>query len=176
MRIVVRLSASAAGLTSLKRFQCFILRLYCEMVDSHCSSSMKFPVFSASLTLFKSVWKAESASTTSGTRRHARSVISTMAADGKNILNSGCCRVSLPLLRGGGCSGGVWKYQVISLRERERERERERGREGKRKARGAELGRESVRKMVKLVNAFCQCNRFNSCQFDPGLQIKLSRP
>lgn len=80
LRIAVRLSASAAGLTSLKRFQCFILRLYCEMVDSHCSSSMKFPVFSASLTVFKSVWKAESASITSGIRRHAISVIPTMAA------------------------------------------------------------------------------------------------
>lgn len=66
------------GLTSLKRFQCLILRLYCEMVDSHCSSSMKFPVFSASLPLFTSVCKVDPANITSGTRRHTISVISTM--------------------------------------------------------------------------------------------------
>lgn len=90
------------GLTSLKRFQCLILRLYCEMVDSHCSSSMKFPVFSASLTLFTSVWKVEPTSITSGTRRHTLTVISTMVAD-KNTLRAPA--VGGPLLgeRGGGC-------------------------------------------------------------------------
>jgi len=87
------------GLTSLKRFQCLILRLYCEMVDSHCSSSMKFPVFSASLTLFTSVWKVEPASITSGTRRHTISVISTMVAD-KNTSRTPA--VGCPLVGGGG--------------------------------------------------------------------------
>lgn len=79
-----------SGLTSLKRFQCLILRLYCEMVDSHCSSSMKFPVFSASLTLFTSAWMVEPASITSGTRRHTISVISTMVADKKNLAHTSC--------------------------------------------------------------------------------------
>lgn len=44
------------SLTSLKRFQCLIFRLYWEMVDSHCSSSMKFPAFVASFPLFTSTW------------------------------------------------------------------------------------------------------------------------
>lgn len=35
-------------LTSRKRFQCLILPLYCEMDDSHCSSSMKLPGVSPS--------------------------------------------------------------------------------------------------------------------------------
>lgn len=50
------------ALTSLKRFQCFILRLYWEMVDSHCSSSMKFPAFPASFPLFTSSWSVKPAS------------------------------------------------------------------------------------------------------------------
>lgn len=44
-------------LTSLKRFQCFILRLYCEIVDSHCSSSRKLPpVLSGSFPLRTAPW------------------------------------------------------------------------------------------------------------------------
>lgn len=44
------------ALTSLKRFQCLVLRLYWEMVDSHCSSSMKFPTLAVSFPLFASTW------------------------------------------------------------------------------------------------------------------------
>lgn len=100
-RIVPHYLASRSthsGLTSLKRFQCLILRLYCEMVDSHCSSSMKFPVLSAPFTLFTSAWMAEPASITSGTRRHPISVIPTMVADkSKKSLHTPA--VGLPLVR-----------------------------------------------------------------------------
>lgn len=59
-------------LTSLKRFQCLILRLYWEMVDSHCSSSMKFPAFPASFPLFTSTWSEKPAS------RHRQATTRTM--------------------------------------------------------------------------------------------------
>lgn len=101
-----------SGLTSLKRFQCLILRLYCEMVDSHCSSSMKFPVFSASLTLFTSAWTLEPASITSGTRRHTISVISTMVADKKNTSHTAA--VGIPLVRRRMLRLD-WNYQLFSL-------------------------------------------------------------
>ncbi|KAK5615067.1 hypothetical protein CRENBAI_006110 [Crenichthys baileyi] len=48
------------------------------MVDSHCSSSMKFPDFSASRTLLSSACKVDPANISSGTRRHTISDISTM--------------------------------------------------------------------------------------------------
>lgn len=64
-------------LTSLKRFQCLILRLYCEMVDSHCSSSIKFPAFSPSFPLFASA-RTEVTSARSGTRRNAKCLIPTV--------------------------------------------------------------------------------------------------
>lgn len=50
-------------LTSLKRFQCLVLRLYWEMVDSHCFSSMKFPAFPATFPLFTSAWSETPTST-----------------------------------------------------------------------------------------------------------------
>lgn len=75
-------------LTSLKRFQCLILRLYCEMVDSHCSSSIKFPAFSASFPLFASA-RTEDTSARSGTRRNVKCLIPTV--------NSGYLRRNLSL-------------------------------------------------------------------------------
>lgn len=93
--------AQRGGLTSLKRFQCLILRLYCEMVDSHCSSSMKFP---ASLTLFTSVWQVKPANITSGMRRHAISVISTMVAAKRKTPRAHLLSAFL-LCEGEGCWG-----------------------------------------------------------------------
>lgn len=103
---------SQSTLTSLKRFQCLILRLYCEMVDSHCSSSMKFPDFSASRTLFTSACKVDPANISSGTRRHTISDISTMfnRTGGKTHTQGTSSHeatpsVGSPLLEGGGCWG-----------------------------------------------------------------------
>lgn len=105
VRILLRDSAfSQSTLTSLKRFQCLILRLYCEMVDSHCSSSMKFPAFSASLPPFASACRLDLASITSGTRRHTMSEVFSMLAGSK--------RLALRLSGGGPPPGssGCWDW------------------------------------------------------------------
>lgn len=78
-----------AQLTSLKRFQCLILRLYWEMVDSHCSSSMKFPAFPASFALFTSTWREKPASR----HREATRRAATMLAEQFQFrLGWICCR------------------------------------------------------------------------------------
>lgn len=65
-------------LTSRKRFQCLILPLYCEMDDSHCSSSMKLPGVSPSLSPLASPSAraaAESSSSGSASRPQPRARI-----------------------------------------------------------------------------------------------------